>query len=434
MSTNFKNPPVFGEQTYEQWKSELKIWELMTEMDVTKRALAVILTLKGRARTCALNCEIEQLNSENGMDTLLRALDDLFLQETIDKAFQIYKEFDDFRRPENMAISDYIAEFDQRYRKSEKYKMVLPEAVLACKLLANSGLKNEQRQLALTACASGELSYSKMKSAMKRIFGDIFKDQTDSFIEMREEAALLTRHNGTTHRRHFEKSRHVDRQHGNSEESDVRKKGNPFNVYGRQTRCKICQSTLHYWKECQHRKQSVEITESCTSDEDEEKHPEECNITLFTHGKRTENENFVHEMQKCAVIDTGCTRTVCGKRWLRDYLKTIKSTINSKRSHKPFRFGNGKTIYSFKKVVIPAVIADTRCKIEIEILDINIPLILSKTSLKKANGILDLKNDYASLFGRPVKLKSSDSGHYFIEISSDKERKTQEKMRCLCKT
>ena len=66
-------------------------------------------------------------------------------------------------------LNDYMVEFDQRYQKSVKHQMTLPDAVLAFKLLDNANLRNHERKLALTACT--DPSYDKMKSAMKRIFG-----------------------------------------------------------------------------------------------------------------------------------------------------------------------------------------------------------------------------------------------------------------------
>ena len=68
-----------------------------------------------------------------------------------------------------MNINYDMAEVDKRYQKTGKPKMTLPDAVLAFKLLDNANLGNHERQLALTA--STDLSYDKMKSAMKRIFG-----------------------------------------------------------------------------------------------------------------------------------------------------------------------------------------------------------------------------------------------------------------------
>lgn len=70
-------------------------------------------------------------------------------KRNFDKA---YKNFDAFKRTENMKISDYILEFDKCYNKAKKYEMALPEAVLAFKMLDKAGLSSQEKQLALTAC------------------------------------------------------------------------------------------------------------------------------------------------------------------------------------------------------------------------------------------------------------------------------------------
>ena len=193
MVAGYKNPPKL-EDCYERWRNELEIWQLVTDLEKKKQALAVTLSLTGKAREAALNIKAEDLNSDEGMKTLIQTLNKLFLQETIDSAYDAYKNFDGFRKPGDMHINDYIVEFDQRYQKSVKHKMTLPDAVLAFKLLDNVNLSNHERQLALTACT--DLSYDKMKSAMKRIFGqNRHSDQNNSrsaACAIKQESAMYT--------------------------------------------------------------------------------------------------------------------------------------------------------------------------------------------------------------------------------------------------
>ena len=66
-------------------------------------------------------------------------------------------------------MSDYITEFEQWYSRMCKYKMELPDVVLAFKLQDTACLDMKDRQLALTACT--DLTFASMKSALKRIFG-----------------------------------------------------------------------------------------------------------------------------------------------------------------------------------------------------------------------------------------------------------------------
>ena len=82
----------------------------------------------------------------------------------------------------------------------------------------------------------------------------------------------------------------------------------------------------------------------------------------------------------------------------------------------PFRFGDAPVVRSIYKVVIPMKIADTNCTIECEVVDRNIPLLLSKSSPKKAQTIIDLKHDHVSMFGKKLDVFQTTSGHYAIPL------------------
>ena len=71
-------------------------------------------------------------------------------------------------------------------------------------------------------------------------------------------------------------------------------------------------------------------------------------------------------------------------------------------SKTPFKFGDGETKYSYQLVKFPANIGGFECFIEAEVVDCEIPLLLSKESLKRAQTILDINNDNVSMFGKQV--------------------------------
>lgn len=103
------------------------------------------------------------------MATLLAKLDEVFLKEEKDCAYEAYSYFDGISKDSAVSMADYIIDFEQRYNRMKKYNMTLPDAVLAFKLLDTACLDEKSRQLALTACT--ELTFASMKSALKRIFG-----------------------------------------------------------------------------------------------------------------------------------------------------------------------------------------------------------------------------------------------------------------------
>ena len=80
------------------------------------------------------------------------------------------------------------------------------------------------------------------------------------------------------------------------------------------------------------------------------------------------------------------------------------------KSNTKFKFGDGEQVTATKRVILPAYIAGKHCEIDVKIVNENIPLLLSKTSLKGCNAILDMINDKATIFGKEVDLHFSTSG------------------------
>ena len=55
-----------------------------------------------------------------------------------------------------------------------------------------------------------------------------------------------------------------------------------------------------------------------------------------------------------------------------------------------------------------------------DIIPSNIPLLLSKRSMKRANMKLNFENDTITAFGQPINLIVTKSGHYAIPIPNNK--------------
>ena len=66
-------------------------------------------------------------------------------------------------------------------------------------------------------------------------------------------------------------------------------------------------------------------------------------------------------------------------------------------------------------VIVLIVIANKHCKVNAEIVLENIPLLLSKTYLKKC-GTINMNDNTATIFREEVVSHQSTSGHYCIDI------------------
>ena len=82
-----------------------------------------------------------------------------------------------------------------------------------------------------------------------------------------------------------------------------------------------------------------------------------------------------------------------------------------------FRFGDGVDVLSSQEVLIPVLIGAKKVMIKTSVVDNEIPLLLSKSSMKKARLILDFNSDTANVLGQDVKLHCTTSGHYCIPLT-----------------
>ena len=327
-------PPRLTEDLgYRSWKNKVLMWKLVCGIDKKEQGIIILLqSLTGnkKAEKAVANLTAENLFNDNGLNIVLEKLDAVFQSEEIEDSYFTYSKFSNFKRQQNMTIQDYIIEFENLNFKMDNHDMKLPNKVLAFKVLDGASVSEHQRQMCLTL--ANDLTYDSMKAALKRIFGDKIstsKDEdyyNDVYVKQEESAMIF-------------------------EQNKSKKKLNPLNKQGKITRCIICDSKMHWAKNCPHKsseKEKVDITEASDNDSDEE-----VNIILMTN----EYEVLVNEMEVNAIIDTACTKTVSGENWFRNYLKLLDDTTMNKvkvfPSEKTFKFGDGRKVVSKFQATIP---------------------------------------------------------------------------------
>ena len=85
-------PPVFSEdKNYERWKGEIGAWEIVCKIEKKERALNVALSLpEGSEVRDKVFGEIDivQLNTEDGMKTLIAHLDKWYKKDELTGAYE----------------------------------------------------------------------------------------------------------------------------------------------------------------------------------------------------------------------------------------------------------------------------------------------------------------------------------------------------------
>ena len=64
-------------------------------------------------------------------------------------------------------------------------------------------------------------------------------------------------------------------------------------------------------------------------------------------------ESLVAETFNMALLDSGCTKTVCGEAWLQHYVQSLSyeyKQLETLESINIFKFGDNKVIKSLKRV------------------------------------------------------------------------------------
>ena len=136
-----------------------------------------------------------------------------------------------------------------------------------------------------------------------------------------------------------------------------------------------------------------------------------------------------------AIIDTGCPRTASGKIWLKAYTDSLslkdRHSITSKASSHKFRFGDGKHYKSDKYVILPIYINGHRYKLGVEVVDCDIPLLLSRETLHRANARIDIANDSIQILGESVPMITTTSGHICLRIGRSLDMDNSETKRIM---
>ena len=192
---------------------------------------------------------------------------------------------------------------------------------------------------------------------------------------------------------------------------------NPLGRDGQVMTCKCCGSFRHFLRDCPDSWENSRRGNGGTVNQREE------NAILFTGCSEQDFTVFISEAYNCAVLDSACTSTVCGRAWLDTYLDTLSETdcktVQRQDSNKVFKFGGGTKLSSRGEYVLPALLVGNKVQIRTDVVDSDIPLLMSREAMKAAKVKLDIENDTAEIMGKAVSLNLTSCGHYCVPLGGD---------------
>ena len=136
------------------------------------------------------------------------------------------------------------------------------------------------------------------------------------------------------------------------------------------------------------------------------------------------------------MIDCGCTKTVCGTPWLNSYLETLSRSDQLLIEYHPdntkFRFGDGPLFTSKKLAIIPVQLGSQKFKLISSVVECDVPLLLSRVSLKRADATIDFKSDELWIAGDKIEVKESKSGHLCVPLITRNVKQTVKQVMFSC--
>lgn len=310
--STLKTPPVLvDETTYAEWKNDVQIWQLFTDLAKKKQGPAVYLSLTGHARECVRDLTPAVIGGDDGVQAITDKLDTLFLQDENTLAYIAFKEFYDYKRPSGVNITDFLVRFEYIHHKLGKHSVTLPEGVQAFFLLNAANVSEENERLARATC--GTLTYANMKACIKKIFGDPAACGNDGSAPAIKSEPVFS----VDHEHAYQASGYNRNWRGSGRGSGRGGRGyggytNPVGKDGKIMRCYKCGSTKHFSRYCNNPNYG-----------DRKSGTQDIHITLFNVKPDKAMSALVKETLGMGILDCACTKTVTGETWLDLYLDTL---------------------------------------------------------------------------------------------------------------
>ena len=136
------------------------------------------------------------------------------------------------------------------------------------------------------------------------------------------------------------------------------------------------------------------------------------------------------------VLDTGCIKTVAGQTWFNTFVESLslstRKMISAQPSENIFKFGGGTRLKSMGMFSIPCSLAGKDIVLVTDIVNqSDLPCLLSKESMKKADVTINVAEDTINIFGKKMNLKTNNAGHYILQLKDEVKYENGEEYKVL---
>ena len=473
-------PPQWkASMSYEEWRLQVEMWDKLCgvrKVDPAEQGYALFNLVSqhtdhnvvSNLNSAVKNKDINVLDGE-GVQNIIKLLHRTYRKDDTSKMMKSWSDFINLRRKDSQDMSSFLNNFDQANTNLKISKITLPGTVLALHMLERSGLSVNDKKLVMTGVelVKTESVVEDMMNSIKKYFGEGIREvekrpQCDRPIKeepvfngerlfsesskstrsssdpdnmSEEEEAYYTnwRNRGkakpwrrTDNKRSY--SNHIskfnrdkrdndkgeykpkrysdnDRRRDNSrsfkkeysktsktaDDSRATQKFNP------RLRCNRCESVMHLIKDCPHSDRSENVNE--------------C---------REISEMETAECHQVALLDSACSKNVVGEEWIREYIDNLteedKTLLKVSDARSKYSFGGSDPIAAADAVRVPCIIAGKKTFLWADIVQRNIPFLISKEEMAKRGFKLDLGTSTIEVDGEVIPIITTESGLIGISL------------------
>ena len=422
------------------------------------------------------------LNDEEGVKRVIEFLDGHIGKVKRESELDAFEKIWSYRRSSDQSILEYLKEHERYYNKCKSLDITFTDTCSAFIVALGAKLNSTQAELVKGVMDIQKITkegtmYASVKQKMKDMLSDSLgnivssglpKANAEAFVAEHQEAfAAWQKHNS------FKKNYTSNYNNKKSSSKNNNSNGyravpkytdrdhsamNPLNpATGKPLKCKTCGSFKHFMRDCQYKGNSnnnnsnnfnrkkgkvylVNIQDSDEeeallaqfeqntneSDTDKDEQEEEKIEKVFFTTNQEELSKFTAESINCAALDSCCTSSVSGEKWMNIFLSSVPIELKNHvkgpyESRKTFQFGNQGILPTQKAYTIPIVVAGKQHLIEVDVIKSDIPLLMSKAHMKQLGITLNMANDTASINGKPIRVDTTSAGHFILNLFGDNE-------------
>ena len=483
-------PNLNNFSNYEDFKNNVLLWEGFSDYKKPKMGAMLAYAIPNTSITFGDHIQKDLfdvipvstlLNDVEGVQKVMNFLDTHIGKETRESELDAFEKIFNFRRSPDQPIIEYLREHERYYNKCKALGITFTDNCSAYIVALSAKLNSTQAELIKGVIDIHKISkegkmYTSVKQKMKDMLSDSLgnivttglpKASAEAFVADHQEAFAAWKSNGSYKKNYtsnynnkksssFNNSngyRPVPTKYGDRDANAT----NPINpATGKPLKCKTCGSFKHFMRDCSYKsnntnngnnynrkKGKVYLVNIQDSDEEEallaqfDKSPSEVDTDkddqdedkiekVFFTTNQEELSKFTSESINCAALDSCCTSSVSGEKWMNIFLSSVPGELKNHvkgpyKSRKTFQFGNQGILPTQKAYTIPIVVAGKQHLIEVDVIKSDIPLLMSKAHMKQLGITLNMANDTASINGQPIRVDTTSAGHFILNLFGDNE-------------